>query len=280
MTTPVPALRRPEHVGRRLRAAEGVERHVYTAAGQLHDRLHGVRLARVDNVGGAEPVGELQLMVVDVDRDDPAGVQQPGALDHVEPDAAAPEHGDRHAGCRGWVVDHRAHAGRDRAADQRRHLGGHAVGNRIARLLRRDHRLSEHAELGHLVDVVVTVVQPDRAVELPPARRHVGVADVGIPRAAGPAVSAVGDEGHDAPVAGLYRRHAGADLHDRAGSLVSQHRRQRERRARAGDDVVVAGAYPRGARLDADFARLRRVLRQLSDLQVPVALVQYCCLHV
>ena len=235
--------------------------------------------AGVDHVGGAEFVGELQLVIVYVYRDDAAGAEEPGALDHVETDATTPEHRDRHAYLGGRVVDHGPHACRDGAADEGGDLSGHAVGNRVAGLLRYHHRVSEYAELGHLIDVVVAVVEPDSAVKLPPASGHVRVAEVWKPCTTRLAVTAVGHEGQNTAVAGFDPRYTRADLHDRTRPLVSQHRGQQGRDCRAADDMVIAGANARRVRLDANLSSLGRILCQLSDFQVPVAFVQYGCFH-
>ena len=57
------------------------------------------------------------LLVVDVDGHDHVGAGEPQPLDHVEPDAAKPEHDRLRAGLDLGGVEHRAYAGRHAAAD-------------------------------------------------------------------------------------------------------------------------------------------------------------------
>ena len=75
-----------------------LEREVRAAAGDLlHPLDRGLR-ARVDGVGGAELPGEVERRVLDVHRHDRRGAGQPGALDDVDADAAAADHGHAVAG--------------------------------------------------------------------------------------------------------------------------------------------------------------------------------------
>ena len=67
------------------------------AAGHVFDRFDRVDFGGVDAVGGAELLGEIKLVVEDVDGDDAAGAGDAGALDDVEADAAAADHGRRFA---------------------------------------------------------------------------------------------------------------------------------------------------------------------------------------
>ena len=217
-------------------------------------------------------------MVVDVHCDDPAGVHQTGALAGAQSDAAASEHGDRGAGTRSRVVDYGADAGGHAVADQRRRVHGHGVGNGMARLLGGHQRLGEHAQLGHLMDIGLALVQPKGPVVLPRARPRVGIAELRVPGATHSTVAAVGYKGKDAVVTGLDPGYALSHLGHRAGPLVAQHGRQWQNGG-ALHDVDVAGAEAGHAHIDADLSRFGRVLSQLLDLQRLVRLVQYGCFH-
>ena len=272
--TAVPALRRAStaFVGG-LRAAEAVEGHVHAAAGDLPDGLDGVLLAGVHHVGCAELVAELELVVVDVDGDYAAGVEEPRALYDAKADAAASEDGDGHADPRGGHVDHRADPCGDAAAYEGGDVHGHPVGYGVAGLLGGDEGLAEDAELAHLADVGVSVVEPGGAVVLQGTGQDVGVAELGVAGPALVAVAAVGDEGEDAAVAGLHAGHALADLGDCPRALVAQDDGDRLD-GRALHDVVVAGAQPRDLGLDAHLLGLGRVLPQVHDLEGAVYLRQ------
>jgi hypothetical protein len=76
--------------------------------------------ARQHHLGGAQPQGALQLAGVAVDRDHAGRPGQPGTRDRLQADAAAADHGDALAGPYARHVAHRAQAGDDAAADQRR----------------------------------------------------------------------------------------------------------------------------------------------------------------
>ena len=84
----------------RDRQADGLERVVEPVAGELG--LERVELVGLARVGGAEPLGVLELRVDQVDRDDLGRAGDPRALDGGDADAAAAEHDDRRAGRRPW----------------------------------------------------------------------------------------------------------------------------------------------------------------------------------
>ena len=78
-----------------LRQAEHFERDVdAVAAGQLAHARHGVSGRGVDDVGGAQPARGLELVVLDVDRDDLRRAERLGDLDDVDADAAGGDDGD------------------------------------------------------------------------------------------------------------------------------------------------------------------------------------------
>ena len=77
----------------------------------------GADLLRIDEMRHAEALAPLLLVVVGVDADDHVGPGEAKALDHVQPDAAQPEHRALRAGRDLGGVDHRADACRDATAD-------------------------------------------------------------------------------------------------------------------------------------------------------------------
>src|SRR5437016_11107599 len=84
---------RVEDLERRRLAADRVEGVVGAAASrQLAHAVHDLLLGGVDRVRGAELAGERELVREQIARDDLARAGQAGALDHVEPDAAAADH--------------------------------------------------------------------------------------------------------------------------------------------------------------------------------------------
>src|SRR5262245_2983780 len=74
-------------------------------------------LLRIDEVGHAEALAPFLLARIEVDADDHVGAGQPQALDHVEADAAEPEHDAFRSRLDLGGVEHRADAGGDAAAD-------------------------------------------------------------------------------------------------------------------------------------------------------------------
>ena len=80
----------------------------------------GVAVARVDEVGRAELLGQVELRVEPVDRDDPLRALLLRALDRVEADAAAADDRDGVALADVGGVDRGTEAGEHTAADERR----------------------------------------------------------------------------------------------------------------------------------------------------------------
>ena len=100
-------------------SADGLEGEVGTTTGGNdctgRDRL----VARaVHDVGGAVRCGELELRVVEVDRDDAGGVGEARGLGDRPPDAAAAEHRDGLAGGDAGRGEGGADAGQDAAAEE------------------------------------------------------------------------------------------------------------------------------------------------------------------
>ena len=81
-----------------LLAAQHLERVMHAATGEIAHLLHHVAVPGIDDVGGAELGGELQLRRIGVDRDDAAGAGDRRAVDRRHADAAAADHRHRLAG--------------------------------------------------------------------------------------------------------------------------------------------------------------------------------------
>ena len=75
-----------------LLAAQHLEGVMHAALGELAHLLHHVAIAGIDDVGGAELGGQLQLHRIGVDRDDAAGAGDRRAVDRGHADAAAADH--------------------------------------------------------------------------------------------------------------------------------------------------------------------------------------------
>ena len=106
------------------RDAGGLDDVIRPAGRQLAHLLHDIAVGRVDGVGGAELLRELELVGHDVDRDDGPGSGDARALDGIQPHAAAA--GDDHALARLHArrVEDGAESRRDAAADDRGELSG------------------------------------------------------------------------------------------------------------------------------------------------------------
>src|SRR6185436_19832384 len=124
--------------------ADALEAVVGAAAGELDEVRDQIALDRlgVDEVGHAELAPDRLARGIDVDADDLVGADQARTLDHVEPDAAEPEHHHVRAGLDLGGPQHRTDAGGHAAADvaDRRERGV------VADLGERD--LGEHGAIG------------------------------------------------------------------------------------------------------------------------------------
>ena len=98
---------------------------------------------------------------------------EPGALDDVEPDAAAPDHQHAGAGRDPGVADHRADPGRDAAADDRGVGERQVVADFDDLLGGADDLFRERPDARHLVDRLAVQLDAGRPVMHAPARRVV-----------------------------------------------------------------------------------------------------------
>jgi hypothetical protein len=84
--------------------------------------------ARVNRVGRAESLCQLELVVADIHGDDPPGASEPRALDDIQPNAATAVNHHTGTGRDPSGVVHSAVSGQDGAAQQSRLVQWHAVG--------------------------------------------------------------------------------------------------------------------------------------------------------
>ena len=196
---------------------------------------------------------------IEVDADDLVGADHARALDHVEADAAEPEHDDIGARPDFRGVDDGADAGRDAAADV-----ADLVERRVlAHLGERD--LGQHGEvregraahvMEHLAAVAGEAAGPIRHQALA-LRRADRRAEVGAARQAGFALPAFRRVERNDVVADFHRGHAGADLAHDAGAFMAENGGKLalgiEARKRVGVGVADAGRH----HLDQHLAGLR-----------------------
>ena len=183
-----------------------------------------VDLARVDEVGRAERLGHLELVRVEVDGEDAAGLGHHRALDARQADAAEAEHGDGGAGLDLGGVEHRADAGGDAAAEQadfiqrRRRVD---LGERDFR----HHGVFGKGRAAHVVEDRLAVLREAAGAVGHVAGPHGGgdrLAQIGLGRGAVFAVAALGDVERDDVVARLQRFDAGAALDHDAAAFVAE----------------------------------------------------------
>jgi hypothetical protein len=98
-------------------------------------------LVGIDEMRHAEALAPLLLGIVGVDPDDHLGTHEPQSLDHVEADAAQPEHDAFRARLDLCGVDHCAYSGRHPAADVTDLLERSVLANF------RDRDLRQHGEI-------------------------------------------------------------------------------------------------------------------------------------
>ena len=127
---------------------------MHAAVGEFAHLLHHVALRGIDDVGGAELGGELQLRRIGVDRDDAAGAGDLRTVDRRHADAAAADHRDGLAGLNLGRVHDRAVAGDDAAADQRREIERHVLADFDDGVFVHQHLLGERREIEELVQLL------------------------------------------------------------------------------------------------------------------------------
>ena len=218
--------------------ADALEGVVDAAVGHVDDGFldrHG-QLARVDEVGGAELAGQVELVFIDVDGDDARRLGHHRALDGGQTDGTEAEDGDGRARLDLGGVHHRADTGGDATAQQadlvqRRFLG---------HLGQRDFR--HHGVFGEGRGAHVVVQHLAIEGEARGAVRHQaatlggthGAAQVGLAGEAELALAAFrGIERNDV-VARHQASHALAHFLDDTGAFVAQYGREQAFRVCAG----------------------------------------------
>src|SRR4051812_24711143 len=249
-----------ERLAHRLRVADAFEAVVGAAVGQLHDLVDDVRgFLRIDEVRHPELARHDLARRVHVDADDLVGADQLGALDHVEADAAEPEHDDVGAGLHLRGEDHRADTGGDAAADVADRLERRVLPHLRERDLRHDDEIAESrgahvVQDGLAADAEAAGRIGHQAAALRPADL---LAEIGLPRQAELALPAFGRVERDHVVVDRDARHAGTDLAHDAGTLVAEDRREEPFRVGARQRVVVGVADAGRLHLDQHFAGAR-----------------------
>ena len=259
--------RLPHHRG----VAGAVEGEVGAAVGQRHQMLDdiAVHLLRIDEMGHAEAAAPFILGVVDVDADDLVGADHFRALDHVEADAAKPEHHDIRSRRDLGGVDHGADPGGDAAAD----VAALVERRVLADLCDRDFR--QHGEIGkrraaHIVkDGLALVAEPRGAVghhalALGGADRG---AEIGLLAEAAFALPAFRRVKRDDVIARLHRDHAGADLPHDSRALMTEDRRKNSLAVEAVEGIGVGMTDAGRLDLDQHFAGFRAFQIEFDDFQ-------------
>ena len=257
----------------RRRASDDLERVVDTDTCELPHGLGRVDVRRVDEVGRAESTGERQLLRIGVDRHDPGGTGDASALDHVEPDAAAPDHGDRVAGLDMGDVEDGTQAGDDGAAEDRRQLDRHVARYRDYAPFVHQHPLGEPTDPTHRGDGAAVGGGEPGAFAGGPSDRLRVAALAGLAAMARRAPTASSEQAGDDRVAHRHRADRRADRLDDPCRFVAEHLRARpdERPVQA---VEVAVTEPARLDPDEDLARTGRVVLDDVDDEVVSAVVE------
>ncbi len=263
----VAALQRLAH---HLHVADALEAVIGAAAGEVENRSHHVRLPRgIDEIRHPELPRQLFPRRVEVDADDLPGAHQARSLDHVEADAAEPEHHHPRAGFDLGAEDHRADPGGHPAADV-----AHLVEGRLGVDLRhrdlRQHRVVGEGRAAHVVEQRLAVErEPAAAVRHQPLALGGanGLAQVGLGVQAVFALAAFGRVERDHMIAGRHRGHPRADLDHHARALVAEDGGKQPLGivARQGEGIRVADAA--GLDLDEHLARARPLEVDVTDFQ-------------
>ena len=224
-----------------------------------------VGVVRSNAVRGADRPCELELLVVEVDRNDRVGGCEHGAHHDREANAAAADHDHRCAGGNGSGVEHGTDAGRDRAADQRAHLGRQRCGHRHGSSRRQNGALGERSNREVRPHALTAVtVEARRAVGHQAFVRAVPLAEPLPARCAHPAGAAWSEPAEHDPVAACDVADALADLLDDAAAFVPEHERRRLGPL-ADDDVQVGVAHAGRLEPDRDLAASRVVEPERLD---------------
>ena len=199
--------------------------------------------------------------------------EQHRALDDVEPDPAAADHGDGGPGRRPGHPDDGAHTGRHAAADQGGPIQGDALVDLAHHALVHQHLLREGGQPGELHDrAAVGQAQPPLAQHASP------VTQVRPSRQAELALAAKAGEKDDGVIARLHVGDALADRLHHARPLVAEQGRALEREGPL-HVVQIAVAQTGGGGADQHLARRGLVDPHLLHRQLTRALVQHRTQH-
>ncbi|MCY1219918.1 hypothetical protein D9M72_319120 [compost metagenome] len=250
---------------------------VHAATGEGAHGVQHVGIAGVDHVGRAKPARQFQLGRHAVDGDDAPGAGDGGAVDRGQPDAAASDHGNGLARLHLRGMDHRAHAGGDRTADQRGAVQRHVAPYCHQRVLMDQHLLGKGRQVQELVHRPALAAHQARLLAFAAAGIGLG-AQRQVAGQAMLAVAAVGRQAGDHMVAGLDRAHFGADLLDHARGLVAQDRRHRVRIG-AVQEMQVRVAHAHGGGAHQHLARAGLADGNVFDHQRGLGLMQDSGFH-
>src|SRR5262249_54525940 len=197
---------------------------------QLAQRGHGVVVGQ-ESLRRADTHCHLELVRVDVDGDDTAGLREASALDARESDPAAPDDGDGRARLHAGRVLDRSDTRRNPAADDR-----HDVERRVVADLDRPRRghddsLGERGDAEVVVEDLVAAPPAGRAVEQDALNADGLRGELALPWPAREALAALPtlrNPREDDVVAWGERVDAGPDGGDDARALVAEHDRQRD----------------------------------------------------
>ena len=201
------------HICEGRRHADRLHRHVdAVAVGEGEHLLLPVGRAGVDAVRGADLLGEVQPVLVQVDGDDLGRSVETGGRDDGQAHRARSDDGDGVARLDLAVLHADLEAGREDVRQQQRGLVGDVLRQPVERVV--GERDADHLGLGAVDEVAEDPADADRAL-VGQAVRRVAAAAVG-------AGTARADAGDDDPVADRVVADGRADLDDRADSLVPE----------------------------------------------------------
>ncbi len=222
---------------------------------------------RVDEHRGSHALRGLELLRVDVDRDDRRGARDASGLDAVEADAAAPPHGDARPGLHLRRVHDRAETGDDRAAEERSDVERDVAADGNGDGLWDDGVPGERRDRVEVVQLLAVGAQPTGPVRERPSRRHPAaeLAEVAPAFAARTATAARGNEREHDVVASLQALDPVPHFADDPRRFVAEDDRQRLREI-AVDHVHVACTHAAGGHLDQHLSGLRRSKLDLANV--------------
>src|SRR5690606_2619138 len=259
-----------ERLAHDLGVADALEGVVGAAVAQLNDVIHHVfDVVGIHKVGHAELAGHGLALRVDVGADDLVGADHLGPLDHVQADAAQPEHHDVGAGLDLSGDQHGAQAGGDTAAD----IADLVEGRVFTHLGQRD--LRHHDMVGKRGGAHVVVHGPAADGEAAGAVGHHTLALGGTNggtqiRLAGQTRLALAAfrriQGNDM-IARLERRHARTHFQHHARAFVAQNRRKQAFGVGARERVVIGVADTGGLHLYQHFESLGALQLDFLDGQ-------------